>query len=299
MSIAGDSTVGDVIASINAAAQAAGATVQARLATSGNGIELADYANGPVTVAASPQSTAAVDLGLIPAGQSSATSTGVTTAFGTETSGANSELFFQAVNPGAAGDVQVVFQSNAGISEGHETVQYDPVGKTLTFQISPQTTANDVIAALKNSTAGADFTAALDDSGDVGNNGAGVVQPQQIAMTGGEDVLTGSDTNPQQTDSIFNALLKLGAALQQNDNGGIQRAMSLLSNSMQNLGNARDELGVQEQSLSSINTQISNEVLNLQSTMLTDYDTDMASAVSSYTTPRFPIRPRWKRPPAC
>ena len=236
---------------------------------------------------------------MIPAGQSSATSTGVTTAFGTETSGANSELFFQAVNPGAAGDVQVVFQSNAGISEGHETVQYDPVGKTLTFQISPQTTANDVIAALKNSTAGADFTAALDDSGDVGNNGSGVVQPQQIAMTGGEDVLTGSDTNPQQTDSIFNALLKLGTALQQNDNGGIQRAMSLLSNSMQNLGNARDELGVQEQSLSSINTQISNEVLNLQSTMSTDYDTDMASAVSSYTAPRFPIRPRWKRPPAC
>ena len=43
-------------------------------------------------------------------------------------------------------------------------------------------------------------------------------------------------------------------------------------------------LGVQEQSLSTINTQISNEVLNLQSTMSNDYDTNMAEAVSSYST---------------
>ena len=33
-----------------------------------------------------------------------------------------------------------------------------------------------------------------------------------------------------------------------------------------------------------INTQISNEQLNLQSAMSTDYDTDMASAVSDYTS---------------
>jgi flagellin-like hook-associated protein FlgL len=283
VSIAGDSTVGDVLASINAAAQSAGATVRAQLATSGNGIELTDYANGPITVTANTQSTAAVDLGLIPTGQTSATSTGVTTAGGIESSGPNSELYFQAVNPGAAGDVQVVFQANAGITEGNETVQYDPVAKTLTFQISPQTTANDIIAALKNSTAGASFTAALDSYGDANNNGSGIIQPQQIAMAGGEDVLQGSDANPQQTDSIFNALLKLGTALTNNDNGAVQQAMTLLSNSMQNLGNARDVLGVQEQSLSALNTQISNEETNLQSTMSTDYDTDMASAVSNYT----------------
>ena len=105
-----------------------------------------------------------------------------------------------------------------------------------------------------------------------------------MQMTGGEEALTGSDTNPQQTDSIFNALLKLGTAFQNNDSAAIQQAMTLLSNSMQNLGNARDQLGVQEQSLSTINTQISNEQLNLQSAMSTNYDTDMASAISDYTS---------------
>ena len=62
--------------SINAAAQAAGATFTAQLATTGNGIELVDNnpADGPITVTANSQSTAAVDLGLVPAGQTSAQS---------------------------------------------------------------------------------------------------------------------------------------------------------------------------------------------------------------------------------
>jgi flagellar hook-associated protein 3 FlgL len=96
--------------------------------------------------------------------------------------------------------------------------------------------------------------------------------------------LTGSDTNPQQTDSVFNALLRLGTALQNNQNGAIQQAMTLLTNSMQTLSNARDQLGVQEQSLSTLNTQISNEQTNLQSAMSTDYDTNMASVASAYTS---------------
>lgn len=288
VSIAGDSSVGDVLQTINSAAQADGASFRAQLATSGNGIELTDSnpANGPIVVTASAQSTAAVDLGLIPTGQSSAVSSSAATASGTVVSGPNSGLLFQAVNPGPAGNVQVVFQENAGVTQGNETVQYDPVAKTLTFQVSAQSTASNVISALQNNaTASAAFTASLDTASDPGNTGNGVVQPQQIAMTGGNDVsLTGSDTNPQQTDSIFTALLNLGKALTNNDNVAIQQAMSLLSGSMQNLSNARDELGVQEQSLTTINTQIGTEQINLQSTMSTSYDTDMASTIADYST---------------
>ncbi len=288
VSIAGDSTVGDVINSIDSAAQTAGATVQAQLATTGNGIELTDSnpAAGPIIVTASTQSTAAIDLGLVPTGQTTATSTATSaTAWGMETSGPNSGLLFQAVNPGPAGNVQVVFQANAGITEGNETVQYDSSANTLTFQISPQTTANDIIAALQNNpTASAAFTARLDSFSGAADDGSGVVQPQSVQMSGGQEVLTGSDANPQQTDSIFNALLRLGTALQDNNQVAVQQAMSLLSNGMQTLNNARDRLGVQEQSLTTLNTQISNEQTNLQSAMSTDYDTDMAAAASNYTS---------------
>ena len=43
-------------------------------------------------------------------------------------------------------------------------------------------------------------------------------------------------------------------------------------------------MGVQEQSLTTINTQISNEQISLQSAMSNLYDTDMASAAADYTS---------------
>jgi len=273
VSIANDATVGDVLQSINSAAQAAGATFHAQLAATGNGIELvdSDSTHGPIVVAANSQSTAAVDLGLLPAGAQARTD-----------SGPNSGLVFKAVQGATAGNVQVIFQANANITPGNETVNYDPTAGTLTFQISAQSTANDVIAALQNDpTARTAFTASLDTASDPTNDGSGAVHPQ---MGGGQPIaMTGSDVNPQETDSVFNALLKLSAAFQSDDEPAIQRSMGLLSASMQNLNNTRSELGVHEQSLSTISTQIDNEELSLNSAMSSVYDTDMASAVSQYT----------------
>ncbi len=287
VSVAGDATVGDVLQSINTAAQAAGATFHAQLAATGNGIVLTDTdsTHGPIVVTANPQSSAAVDLGLVPSGQTSSQAAAAPAAEASVSSGPNSELLFQAVNGGTAGNVQVILQTNAGITQGNETATYDPVAKTLTFQISPQTTANNVIAALQNDpAASAAFTATLDTSNDPTNDGSGVVQPQMAQMSGGQSIaLAGSDVNPQETGSIFNALIKLNAAFQSNDNAGIQRAMGLLTNSVQNLGNARTELGAREQSISTVSTQIDNEELNLKAVMSNSYDTDMASAVSQYT----------------
>jgi flagellin-like hook-associated protein FlgL len=179
VSVAGDTTVGDVIQSINTAAQAAGATFHAQLARSGNGIELTDTdpTHGPIVVAANSQSAAAADLGLVPAGQTTS----------------------------------------------------------------------------------------------------------QSQVTGGQVVLTGSDVNPQETGSIFNALIKLAAAFRSNSDAGVQRAMGLLSTSMDRLNNSRAELGVREQSLTTISSLIDNEELNLKAAMSNVYDTDMASAVSQYT----------------
>ena len=55
---------------------------------------------------------------------------------GTAATQANSELLFQAVNPGNAGNVQVVFQANPAITAGNETVNYDAAANTLTFQVT-------------------------------------------------------------------------------------------------------------------------------------------------------------------
>ena len=118
---------------------------------------------------------------------------------------------------------------------------------------------------------------------DLGLVSAGQTTAQSQSAAGQPIVLAGSDVNPQETGSVFNALIKLGEALQSDNTAQVQRTMGLLTASVQTLSDARDQLGVNEQSLTTINTQISNEQLNLQTAMSNSYDTDMASTVSQYT----------------
>ncbi len=180
VSLSGAKTVGDVCQQITAQAQAAGCPLYAQLSPAGNGIELVadDPAYGAITVTPDAGSTAAVDLGLLPAAQSSASST---------------------------------------------------------------------------------------------------------AAAGGLQVLSGADVNPQQTQSIFSALINLSNALQSNDSAGQQQAMTMLTNSTQNLSNVRADLGAQEQGLSTVSTQLASQKTQLQSTMSTDYDADMAQVLSEFT----------------
>jgi flagellar hook-associated protein 3 len=74
--LTGLTTVGQVCDTINQAAQTAGANFTAQLNSVGNGIELVDNnpGDGTITVTSSATSTAAVDLGLVPPGQTQASS---------------------------------------------------------------------------------------------------------------------------------------------------------------------------------------------------------------------------------
>jgi flagellar hook-associated protein 3 FlgL len=75
----GANTIGDVLDAINnnPTNLAGGRPVVAQLNSSGSAIQLVDYStgSGKLTVTANSESTAAVDLGLVPAGQTSNTNT--------------------------------------------------------------------------------------------------------------------------------------------------------------------------------------------------------------------------------
>jgi len=102
-------------------------------------------------------------------------------------SGANAQIRFDAVQPGASfDDVTVEFQYNPGVNQGEETVQYDdsdPQDKRLIFQINQGgTTANDIIAALNNDpVAGLVFRAAQA----TGSDGTGLVLDTDTTITSG------------------------------------------------------------------------------------------------------------------
>jgi len=173
--ISGLETIGEVLAYLNTLAPA---SLEARLAEFGNGIELIDTStgSGTLTVERTIMSHAAIDLGLVPDGAEASlppVASGTPEALVTS-AGAKNDLIFTALNDGAEyNDTRVVF--DAAIPPGPAV--YNAGVKTLTFGIQGGRTASQIIGDLAaDPTASALFQATLDPDDDSGNDGTGNVE---------------------------------------------------------------------------------------------------------------------------
>jgi flagellin-like hook-associated protein FlgL len=290
--MAGLRTVGDLLDAINNHPDNVGATppLVARLATQGNGIELVDNypGEGDVTVSRTPNSEAAVDLGLVPAGLESQTTTtngSVATADATSP-GANNDLIFRVRGSGTYyEDTEVIFFDN-GLGAGNETFNWDESNRRLEFGIDPATTsANTIIALLDgDATASQIFSAELDLSDGAPNDGTGIVAEDTWLMQGGEpDLLTGTDVNPQEVDGVFTALLRLKDGLERNDVLAVQRAIDMLDDEVVDMHFARAELGAEQQGLDTLQYRLESEDVDLRSALSLEYDVDFTEVVSKLT----------------
>ena len=285
VSLVGCTTVGDVIDKID---NLSNGTVQAQLVSTGNGIELVNNgpASGNITITSNINSTAAADLGLIPSGAQTATSSANTTA-ATSISwgGANSDLSIQANQAGPGGNAWIEFVNDAP-QAGQETAQYDAADHILTVHIvNGATTAQEAIAAIQADPASnAAFTASLDTTSDPTNNGLGTITALTTFTGGGTAAtLTGTDANPQETAGVFNSLLRMANALQSGDTSEVSRDIVQLQQASQNLSDCQAVLGAHEQSLSSTQTQLSSQNTQLQSLLSNDSDADLATVISQLT----------------
>lgn len=292
--ISGAETIGDVINRINSHPQnpprAPGQPpwLIARLAEYGNGIELVDESIGPgrLTVERTKLSTAAIDLGLVPPGaeRASATSPGSIGQASVSFSGPNNDIIVRTRSATAdRNGYRLIIEDANG---GPEAFTLDWVNKTLRFSIQPGvTTANRLIELLQNDPVASQiFEIALDPKD--GNDGTGPVEvtdPDQIpAITGGESAkLTGRDVRPFETEGIFTALVRLHGALLQNNVTEAQRAVDLLDRAVLQLNFARAELGAKQQALDILSQRLEDENLQLQSSLSSDYDADLAEVVSA------------------
>ncbi len=105
----------------------------------------------------------------------------------------DARLSFSSVQNGSDYDgVQIVFQDNASVTKGNESVVFDGNAKTLTFQIDAgKTTAADVISALEDdATASQYFTAETVNNG-LGN---GIIDPNKDSVTTAATTATATAT---------------------------------------------------------------------------------------------------------
>ncbi len=94
--------------------------------------------------------------------------------------------------------------------------------------------------------------------------------------------LTGRDVNPQETEGIFTALLRLRNALLKDDLMEIERSLAMLDGTTLNTTFVRAELGAREQALDTLGTRLEDENVELQSTLSLEYDADYVEVVSAY-----------------
>ena len=104
-----------------------------------------------------------------------------------------------------------------------------------------------------------------------------------VSGSGGSQSITGSDVNPGETDSVFNALVRLSTALRANDQNGISRAVSLIDSSTSQLNFSRAEVGARQQGLGTLQSRLDSETVDIKSAISNDIDVDLPSAISDLT----------------
>lgn len=289
--ISGAQTISDVLDAINnhPGNVDPNTAVVARLAAQGGGIELVDDnpASGEqLTVIKGFSSSAAIDLGLIAAGETTsaagqaAAPAGAVLTFSNPT---NTAIELTAVAPGTALDgVEIVFQDTLGGNVA--SAQYFAGTKQLVIDIdATQTDANAVIGAIL---ADGTFSAALSTASDPTNNGQGVigdVGPVATTSGGAAEIFTGADANPLATKGVFNTLIRLNEAILDNDLVQIEHVLEMLDEDFNRLVFARSDAGFRGQDLDLMKSRLQDEQIELQAALSNEIDVDFAAAATEFS----------------
>ncbi|MGL4595175.1 MAG: hypothetical protein ACRCUY_10635 [Thermoguttaceae bacterium] len=287
--IHGAETIGDVLRIINENAKNQDGLLVAKLSKNGNGIELVDssFGNFVTRVDRTLLSTTAIELGLVNLGEEYRTKT----TAGTAANGiANSDVLNGAILVSGkqvgtyANDVNVQFVAALG---DRPEFFWNAETKTMQFAVTPETTANDVIALFQNQASESVRNMFVLQNGlnpnGLPSDGTGLIELGTTTLNGGNNAeLKGKDPNPQETDSLFNALIRLQVAMEKNDTREIDRAMFLLDNSVGILNDSRATIGVMQNSLDNIQIRLAEENIQQEETLNTVFRIDYADVSLNY-----------------
>jgi len=106
----------------------------------------------------------------------------------------------------------------------------------------------------------------------------------------GNYVLQTADRNTVESDSVFNTLIRLKQALEQNDAEEISRSIDRLDTDISRVSFSRSEIGARLQSLEIIGTKLEDENVQLKSALSDDMDVDLVKAISDMTARQYSLQ---------
>ena len=286
--IHGAETIADILRIINEHPDNRDGLLTAALSKTGNGIELLDTSFGDYVtrVDRALLSTAAIELGLVNLGEEYRTKT---------TAG---EFAHATINTDVLNGSLLILANNVGTYANGATVEfiegsppgfiYDASTKTLRFSIEPGiTTANDIIELFQTH-ASEQVRAMFDirngtNADGLPSDGCGLIALGANRLTGGADSeLKGNDPNPQETASLFTALIRLQLAMEKNDIREIERASQLLDVTVAKLNASQATVGVMQSSLDNVLSRLSDEKIQFEETLNLTLRIEFADASAAY-----------------
>jgi flagellin-like hook-associated protein FlgL len=103
----------------------------------------------------------------------------------------------------------------------------------------------------------------------------------------GNFVLASEDRHTLETDSVFNSLLRLRAALEAGDPPAIGRELDRLDAATGRVNFARAEIGTRIQNLAVVDNRLKDENIQLRAALSDDLDVDLVEAISNLTARQY------------
>ncbi|MDR3181503.1 MAG: hypothetical protein LBT89_01055 [Planctomycetaceae bacterium] len=176
------------------------------------------------------------------------------------------------------GDVLNIINGHSGNQDGKLTASLTPSGNGIT--LTDTSTGNAVLRVDRTLLSTAAVELGLVNDGEeyrIAPQGAteeaGVITPAS---------LTGTDPNPQETESLYNALIRLQRGMETNDEREIERALQLLEAAVTQTTESQTTLGVLQRSLDNTAMQLADENVLFEQTLNETLRIDYADASLNY-----------------
>ncbi len=271
--LSGAESLADVANVINVTT---GGVVTASLTPPGNILQLDDgttpgTSNFTLTQAAG--SLAAQYLGLVPNGQSSASTPGATL-----TGDDNRYIDFTITSSSS---------QEFGIDlSGAETVGdvIDAINAVTTSSITARLTSAGNGIELVDNTGGANPMTVTQAEGTQAAELLGLVPTGAITASSGSGTLVSTDRNFLENKSVFNTLIRLRDALVNEDLTGIERALDDINVDIDRVTFARAQIGATQQGLELSQSNLEDEDVRLRAALSEEIDVDLVEAISELTS---------------
>ncbi|HZL34290.1 MAG TPA: flagellar hook-associated protein FlgL [Tepidisphaeraceae bacterium] len=264
ISLAGATTVGDVINAVNAS----GTGAVAQINSTGNGLNILNNTQGTQLSISENGGTTAADLGVRSFGTTTRLSDlnggkGIQFATGgpdlqiTNSAGAN----FTVSLTGAVTVQDVITKINAAGAGANVAAGFSNVSNGITLTDTSGGSGALSVASINFSTAAADLG---------------------LTTTPVGNTLTGTDVNPVIATGVFGDIAKLRDALTNNDSAGITNAAQGLANDYSQAVTVRAQAGAQVQEMAGRQSRLQDENVATQSLMSQLSDTDFTAAITQF-----------------